>query len=74
MVKKSNKEFENLKKIYLMKTHTIIKLSTMWSTASLTEKVEQILNEKVSEGYEIVTVSFGVNLWWMPTAYITICK
>ena len=46
----------------------------MWSTATLTEKVEQILNEKVLDGYEIVTVSFGVNLWWMPTAYITICK
>jgi hypothetical protein len=57
-----------------MKNYTIIKLSTMWSTATLTEKVEQILNEKVLDGYEIVTVSFGVNLWWMPTAYITICK
>ena len=57
-----------------MKTYKIIKLSTMWSTKSLTEKVEQILNEKVRDGYEIVTVAFGVNHWWLPTAYITICK
>ncbi len=46
----------------------------MWSTSSLTAEVEQLLNEKASNGYEIVTVAFGVNIWWMPTAYITICK
>ncbi|HLN72947.1 MAG: hypothetical protein ACM3O8_00650 [Methylococcaceae bacterium] len=33
-----------------------------------------MLNEKTGDGYEIVTVSFGVNMWWMPTAYVTICK
>ncbi|HZK94444.1 MAG TPA: hypothetical protein VFC67_09570 [Prolixibacteraceae bacterium] len=57
-----------------MKTYKIIKLSAMWSTSALTSKVERILNEKTSDGYEIVTVAFGVNLWWMPTAFITICK
>ncbi|HEY5592178.1 MAG TPA: hypothetical protein VIK55_14330 [Paludibacter sp.] len=57
-----------------MKTYRIIKLSAMWSTSALTSKVERILNEKTSDGYEIVTVAFGVNLWWMPTAFITICK
>jgi len=46
----------------------------MWSTSLLTKKVEQILNRKTMEGYEIVTVAFGVNIWWTPTAYITICK
>jgi len=46
----------------------------MWSTSTLTTRVEKILNEKTRDGYEIVTVSFGVNLWWMPTAFITICK
>jgi len=57
-----------------MKTYKIIKLSATWSTSTLTEKVERILNQKSREGYEIVSVSFGVNMWWMPTAYITICK
>ncbi len=46
----------------------------MWSTNTLTEKVEQLLNEKTECGYEIVTVAFGVNIWWMPTAFITVCK
>ena len=44
----------------------------MWSTNSLIEEVEYVLNEKSKEGYEIVSVAFGVNLWWMPTAFITI--
>ena len=57
-----------------MKTYRIIRVTTMWSTSLLTKKVEQILNRKTMEGYEIVTVSFGVNIWWTPTAYITICK
>ena len=57
-----------------MKTYKVIKFSTMWSTNSLTEKVEHLLNEKTRDGYEIVTVAFGVNIWWMPTAFITVCK
>lgn len=57
-----------------MKTYRIIRVTTMWSTSLLTKKVEQILNRKTMEGYEIVTVAFGVNIWWTPTAYITICK
>lgn len=57
-----------------MKNYSIIKLSTMWSTDELKNDVERILNEKTSQGFEIVSVSFGVNLWWMPTAFVTICK
>ena len=57
-----------------MKTYKVIKMSTMWSTNSLTEKVEQLLNEKTKDGFEIVTVAFGVNIWWMPTAFVTVCK
>lgn len=57
-----------------MKSYLILKLSTMWSTDQLKNDVERLLNEKNSMGYEIVSVSFGVNMWWMPTAYITICK
>lgn len=33
-----------------------------------------MLNEKTMEGWEIVSVSFGVNIWWVATAYITLCK
>lgn len=55
-------------------TYTIIKESAMWSTNSLNRKVEKILNEKTKEGYEVVTVAFGLNMWWMPTAFITLRK
>jgi len=57
-----------------MKNYPIIKLSTMWSTNGLKNDVERLLNQKNAQGYEIVSVAFGVNLWWMPTAFITIRK
>jgi hypothetical protein len=55
-------------------TYSIIKVSSMWSTDSLKHKVEQILNEKNKDGYEDVTVAFGLNMWWLPTAFITLRK
>jgi hypothetical protein len=57
-----------------MKIYRIIKLSNGWSTNKLRREVESLVNEKSREGYDIVTVSFGVNVWWMPTAYITLCQ
>lgn len=57
-----------------MKYYSIIKLSTMWSSDTLKNNVEELINKKAKDGFEIVTVAFGVNMWWMPTAYITICK
>jgi len=57
-----------------MKTYKVIKLSTAWSTSILAERVEKLLNEKEKDGYQIISVAFGVNLWWLPTAFITICK
>ncbi len=57
-----------------MKKYSIIKLSTMWSTDTLRTDVEKLINVKVLEEYEIVTVSFGTNIWYMPTAFITIAK
>jgi hypothetical protein len=57
-----------------MKKYEIIKISEMWSTDTLRRNVETLINKKSNDGYEIITVAFGVNLWWMPTAYITICK
>lgn len=46
----------------------------MWSTAKLKSRVELVLNEKTQEGYEIVSVAFGLNVFWVPTAYITLKK
>ncbi|WP_435253972.1 hypothetical protein [Tenacibaculum sp. A30] len=57
-----------------MKNYSIIKLSSAWSTSELKEKTEKIVNEKSAQGYEIISVSFGINSWWAPTAFITICK
>jgi hypothetical protein len=57
-----------------MKEYRIIKLSTMWSSETLRTDTEKLINEKTKDGYEIVTVAFGVNMWWMPTSYITIRK
>ncbi|HBK70175.1 MAG TPA: hypothetical protein DDZ39_00705 [Flavobacteriaceae bacterium] len=58
----------------IIKKYEIIKISEMWSTNTLKRNVETLINKKSEDGYEIITVAFGVNLWWMPTAYITICK
>lgn len=57
-----------------MKTYQVITHSAVWSMSALIRKVEQTLHEKTKDGYEIVTVAFGVNLWWLPTAFITVCK
>jgi hypothetical protein len=54
--------------------YTILTESSMWSTDTLKQKVERLLNEKTRDGYEIVSVAFGVNMWWLPTAFITLRK
>jgi len=57
-----------------MNTYKTLKYSTMWSTSALTQKVEQLLTEKENEGWRIVSVAFGTNLWYAPTAFITLKK
>jgi hypothetical protein len=57
-----------------MKTYIVISESSMWSTTKLKQNVERILNEKTKDGWEVVSVAFGINLWWIPTAYITLSK
>ena len=54
--------------------YSVISESSMWSTDTLKQKVERILNKKTRDGYEIVSVAFGVNIWWLPTAFITLRK
>jgi hypothetical protein len=62
------------KKNNKMKTYSVISESSMWSIEKLKRKVEIILNEKTKDGYEVVSVAFGLNIWWIPTAYITLSK
>jgi hypothetical protein len=57
-----------------MKKYEITKMYTMWSTDSLKRRVEDFLNNASTNGNRIRSVSFGVNMWWMPTAYITVEK
>ena len=54
-----------------MKQFRVFKISNMWSTARLTKDVENELKKITNEGYEIISVSFVVNFWWLPTAFIT---
>jgi hypothetical protein len=54
-----------------MKQFRVFKISNMWSTARLTKDVENELKQITNEGYEIISVSFGFNIWWIPTAFIT---
>jgi len=65
-----------------MKKHEVFTLSTSTSFSGMKEKlskeVEQFLNEKVNEGYEVVNVSFS---YFSQTAsstelvaFITLCK
>jgi len=58
----------------MKKEYKVMKFSTMWSTLGLTEKVEKELYQKSDEGWDIISVAFGVNLWWMPTAFISLSR
>ena len=55
-------------------SYSIISLSTMWSTNNLKKRTEKLLNEKSTEGYQVISVAFGMNLWWMPTVFVTLYK
>lgn len=57
-----------------MKSYTIIKLSNAWTSDNLRQEAESLVNEKSKEGYEIISVAFGINHWWIPTVFITLCK
>jgi len=53
-----------------MKSYKIESI-TAWSTTTLKTRVENLLKEKTNLHWEIISISFGINIWWMPTAYIT---
>ena len=54
-----------------MKQFRVFKISNTWSTSRLIKNVENELKQITNEGYEIISVSFGFNNWWIPTAFIT---
>lgn len=43
-------------------------------TSKLPAAVARKLSDETAMGWEIVTVSFGLSLWWIPTAFITFQK
>ena len=57
-----------------MKNYSIVTVNSWWSTKKLIIRAEQLIQEKVNEGFEINSVSIGFDVWYIPTAYITICK
>jgi hypothetical protein len=57
-----------------MKTYQLLAASDAWSIKKMRAKAENLMNEKVAEGYEINIVTFGYNMWMMPTLYITVSK
>lgn len=55
--------------------HTITETAGFTSMKEkLTEKVEQFLNKKVNEGFEVVNVSFTYYESSQLIAFITLCK
>jgi hypothetical protein len=59
---------------HFMKTYQLLTASDAWSIKKMRAKAEALMNEKVAEGYEINFVTFGYNMWMMPTLYITVSK
>ncbi len=45
-----------------------------WSTKQFAEHVENIVNEKAQEGFEIINVSFGNDFGDFPSAFVTVRK
>lgn len=55
-----------------MSRYRIFKYSHGFSTDKLVRNVEDRLQELEDAGYEIVSVAFGTNLLYIPTAFITV--
>ena len=54
-----------------MKRYEVIKM-TKGRASRLREMVEDFINDKAAEGYEIVSVGLGIDAHYTPTAFITI--
>lgn len=55
-----------------MTRYRVFKYSSAFSTDKLTRIVEDRLQELEDEGFEIISVAFGTNLLYVPTAFITV--
>jgi len=63
-----------------MKKFTVLSVTPKWSIfrkkyeLELRQEVEKVLEEKVKEGFEIVSVSFSLNNMWYMSAFVTVSK
>ncbi len=58
----------------MMKGYTVIKLSSWWSPDQLRKEVESVLNEKSTQGYEVISVSFVDSLGLIFQCFVTLYK
>ncbi len=57
------------------KQYKVLKKSNVWSTEKLRKEVEDTLNNVSKDGWEVVSVAFGLSGGsGISTAMITICK
>ncbi len=57
------------------KQYKVLKKSNVWSTEKLRKEVEDTLNNVSKDGWEVVSVAFGLSgSSGISTAMITICK
>lgn len=54
--------------------YRVIQTSNMWSTEKLRRKAEEIINRETENGWNLISVSLGFNIWYIPTVFITIGK
>jgi hypothetical protein len=55
-----------------MTQYKVFTYSTMWSTQKLTNRVERELSKLDSDGWEVISVSFGMDVRGMITAFVTV--
>lgn len=49
-------------------------VSDWWSIAKLRKETETIIAKKQEEGWELINVSLGMNVWLKPTSFIVMNK
>ena len=48
--------------------------SNWWSILKLRKETETIIAKKQEEGWELINVSFGTDVWYKPTSFIVMKK
>lgn len=57
-----------------MKKYKVKTVSKGLFASKLPGAVERMLREQTAQGWEIVSVSFSLSLWWIPVAYLTFSR